>query len=438
MAELPNDPKGAELEDSVSAHLASRGCYVETTIKEVSPDEILELDVVWTDYRKDPEERHPVEVKSGQWGLGDVFKFYGWTRYLDLEPGQFIHKKDCDHDAASVAHVHDKTGIVFLKVADVDAAKEQLKAFGLPEPAEPWLPSIWRFSFWTRRRLVKSLGFAIDRGGCPESAKAAKRYLRLVNDAVFFLPDVRDRIEKLLETHFAHQMLGRSAGLELETKKVELGNPPNTATFRRALFEGKHFPVQACLYIEHRARLYIMKALVDYWLAKQRGQLADRTKKILLGGKVIYQQAPGISNAMENALSKLSVAKSFRLFPAFWQTFLWSWGGFLLKDHLEDEYAQLARETGVPVDEIPLALTAFDEIFPINGGWLRDANDGGRRVLILMPAAMRGIGAHRRRITAGEKEFRELELKDEVKMELARDNGAAATLLDGNEQDLTA
>ena len=93
MASLAKDPKGWELEDFVAAHFVSRGCYVETGVKERNPDEILELDIVWTDYRKEPQVRHPVEVKSGDWGLGDVFKFYGWTRYLGLEPGQFVHKQ---------------------------------------------------------------------------------------------------------------------------------------------------------------------------------------------------------------------------------------------------------------------------------------------------------------------------------------------------------
>jgi hypothetical protein len=324
MAVLPDDPKGADLEDLVSAHLATRGCYVETTIKERSPDEILELDVVWTDYRKDPEERHPVEVKSG-WGLSEVFKLNVWSRYLGVEPGQFIHKKNCEHDPASVAHVQAQTGITFLRVTDLTLAEEQFKAFGLPEPAAPWLRDLWRFSFWARRRLVKSLGVAIDAGVCPETAKAAKRYLSLVNDAVFFIPDVRDRIDKLLESHFNHQQLARTAGHEIETKKVEFGDPPDSKAFRRAYFDGKHFPVQACLYVEHRARLYIMKALVDYWLAVQRGELKDRPRSVLLiNGKVVTQQQFGISNAMEKALTRLSAAKSFRLFPVFWQTFLWS------------------------------------------------------------------------------------------------------------------
>jgi hypothetical protein len=437
MAELPKDPVGADLEDWVSAHFASRGCYVETSIKERSPDEILELDVFWTDYRKDPEQRHPVEVKSGAWGLGDVFKFYGWTRYLDLEPGEFVHKQPCEHDPASLKRVESKTRIAFMHVAELQNAEEQFKAFGLPEPAIGWLPGLWRFSFWARRRLVKSLSRAIGSGVCPESAKAAKKYLTLVNDAVFFIPDVRDRIERLLATHFGHQQLGKSAGHEIETQKVEFENPPNTRTFARAWFDGQHFPVQACLYVEHRARLYIMKALVDYWLAKGRGGVPDRKKNVvLMGDKVLASQPIGITNAMEKGLAKLSASKNFRLFPVFWQTLLWSWGGFLLNDHIDEEFAQLERETGVPKDEIPLALEAFDEIFPIQGGWFRNVDGGRCRVLILMPAVLRGLGAHRRRISKGVKEFKELGYAETTKGAMAKDNNALANLLDCAEQDL--
>ena len=87
MADLSKDPKGWELEDFVAAHFVSRGCYVETGIKERLPDEILELDIVWTDYRIEPPIKHPVEVKSGDWHLGDVFKFFGWTNYLKFRAG---------------------------------------------------------------------------------------------------------------------------------------------------------------------------------------------------------------------------------------------------------------------------------------------------------------------------------------------------------------
>jgi hypothetical protein len=105
-------------------------------------------------------------------------------------------------------------------------------------------------------------------GRCPESAKAAKEYLRLVNDAVFFVSNLQDRIDRLLSTHFGHQQLGKSAAYELQTKKVDFEKPPETQSFRRAYYWGEHFPVQSCLYVEHRARLYILKALTDHWLAK--------------------------------------------------------------------------------------------------------------------------------------------------------------------------
>ena len=64
------------------------------------------------------------------------------------------------------------------------------------------------------------------------------------------------------------------------------------------------------------------------------------------------------------------------MFPLFWQVFLWSWGGFLLTDCVDEQYEKLSQETGVPIAEIPLALQAFDKLFPTPGGWFRElAND---------------------------------------------------------------
>jgi hypothetical protein len=199
LAELAKDPKNLELEDFVSAHFVSRGCYVEQGIKERNPDDILELDIVWTDYRNEPQTRHPVEVKSGLWGLGEVFKFYGWTQYLGLEPGQFVHKEPCGRlDLASLKHVQARTGITFVHVPKPEEAETHFTAIGLPEPAWADLPEIWRFSFWAQRRLLKSLGEAIRAEVCPESAKAAKKYHHLINDAVLNYSTPTSDIENLV------------------------------------------------------------------------------------------------------------------------------------------------------------------------------------------------------------------------------------------------
>lgn len=427
-AELPADPTGLELEDYVAAHFLSRGCYVETGVKERSPDELLELDIVWTNYRVDPPTAHPVEVKSGDWGVGDVFKFFGWTNYLGIEPGQFIFRQPCGRlNEASLAHLEKNTKVRLLHMPDSKDLDKHLTSLGLPTPASAELPDIWRFAFWAQRRLLKSLNEAIKQGIGRGSAKVAKEYHQLINDAVFFVPDVRDRIGDLLGAHLSHQQLGRSFANELESGTVELATPPETQAFRTALYNGRLFPVQACLYLAHRARLYILKALIDYWLAVERGDIPKRTLKF--GRILIDFTSKELSQAMVNAVDELSAAKSFRYFGVFWQVFLWSWGGFLLTDRIDEEYAALAEETGVSIDEIPLALTVFDKIFPVPNGWFRTPANDSRRVLMLMPAAMRGIGAHRRRMRADVKSYTALGYNDATAWRMTSDNDAAYRLL---------
>ena len=70
---------------------------------------------------------------------------------------------------------------------------------------------------------------------------------------------------------------------------------------------------------------------------------------------------------------------------------MWSGGGFLLADRQDGEYQRLSEETGVPVSEIPSALTALDKLFPVSGGWFRQPSGSQRRVLMMMPAALRGM-----------------------------------------------
>jgi hypothetical protein len=178
----------------------------------------------------------------------------------------------------------------------------------------------------------------------------------------------------------------------------------------------------------HRARLYILKAIVDYWLARERGEIKKTTIKF---GKTLIDLTSGrLSQAMAAGADELSSARSFRMFAVFWQVFLWSWGGFLLLDRLDQEYADLAKETGVEIQEIPIALSAFDKLFPTTTGWFRTPSNDSRRVLILMPAAIRGIGAFRRIVRREVEEFAHLGYLDGTTGRMASDNNAGARLLD--------
>jgi hypothetical protein len=435
MANLPKDPTGWELEDFVAAHFVSRGCYVETGVKERNPDELLELDLVWTDYRKEPPTQSPVETKSGDWRLGDVFKFYGWTQYLGLKPGAFVFIQPNGRlKQQSLDHIAQRTGMQLVHVPAPADFEKHFKRLGLPEPSGKALTEIWRFSFWAQRRLLRSLSEAIRQGVCRECSKAAKEYHQLINDAVFFIPDVQERIGALISAHFEHQHLGASAALERETGKVEFANPPQTSTFQHAAYRGEHFPIQACLYLAHRARLYILKAIVDYWLARERGEIKKTVFKF--GDALVDLTGGRLSGAMAKGLDELSVVQSFRMFPVFWQVFLWSWGGFLRKDRQDEEFADLANETGVEIKDIPVALTAFDRLFPVTGGWFREPDNDSRRVLMLMPAAMRGIGGFRRLAKANVSAYRDLGFKDQTAGRIASDHNAGARLLDSEDEAL--
>jgi hypothetical protein len=121
--------------------------------------------------------------------------------------------------------------------------------------------------------------------------------------------------------------------------------------------------------------------------------------------------------------------KSFAQLPTFWQALMWSWGGFILADREKQEFELLARETGILVEEIPTALTAFDKLFPVPGGWFRQPKYDQRRVLMQMPAVLRGMGAVRRLAMYAVDRYDKLGYKDSTASHMAQDHNAGARLL---------
>jgi hypothetical protein len=328
-------------------------------------------------------------------------------------------------------------GIRVIHVEDLENVEERFAVLGLPTPAEPSLPKLWRFSFWAQRRLLRSLGVAIEADKCPTSARVAKDYIKLINDAVFFEPDVRTRVATLVEAHLRHRWLGKTAANEIAGSGAIFENPPDCPAFKNALFYGSHFPVQACLYLAHRARLAILKAAVDYVIAKGLGQLSVPAEQIFdpvldMGDFLLLYQA------FLEAVDTLSKAPSFRLYPMFWQVFLWGWGGFILTDRKDVEYQALAGQTGVPVEEIDTALSAFDLLFPIEGSWFAQPDGDSRRLLKLMPAAMRGLGAFSRLARYEKDKYSDLGFSDDTARRMASDHNTGARLLEADDGGLVS
>lgn len=438
MASLSDNPLEAEFEDYVAAHIASRGMFVETGVTERDPRDVLELDVVWTDYRNLPPVRNAMELKSKGWGLGDFFRFCGWLKYIGITEASFVFRGLPDQTPIDLMNrLGAKVGIRPVHLEDLSTTDERLAGLGLPPIAGESLPQVWRYSFWTQRRLLFALSKAVEKKVCPEAAKAAKDAAKLFNDAVFFEPDVGTRAAMLLEEHLKKRYLASAAALEIEGKPIDFDTNVETATFKSALYKGAHIPVQSCLFVSHRGRLAALKAAVDYVLQKHGPGLPKKVINIL--GREYDISELELHGAFKSVIGYLEKQNTTPRYAIFWQQFLWAWGGFILLDKKDEEYAALSAETGVPVTEIDAALACFDILFPRASGkpWLATHKGDNRLLLALMPAAMRGVGAFARLLRYGKKEHHELGLTgDYTWRDLASDQNAAARLLSNDDAEL--
>src|SRR5262249_28937671 len=111
-----------------------------------------------------------------------------------------------------------------------------------------------------------------DRRAAPEreGPLAVLVYHDLVNDHAFFLKDPAERLRRLYQAYRAHPKLSAAVAAEqggaafAEALSGARGCPGGAdRVFAEALYEGKHPCVQASFYVEHRARLSILKAAVD-------------------------------------------------------------------------------------------------------------------------------------------------------------------------------
>ena len=431
---LSENPQGAELEDFIAAHLASRNIFVETGVTERDPKDILELDVVWTDYSHQPECRYPVEVKSGDWGLSDIFKFYGWIKYLGLTSGLFTCTRVNNRtDEDSIKRLCDRLGVTFFHIDTLENISDLFNELGFGHPVNECLPDMWRHSFLVQRRLLRSISLAVKQGLCPKSGSAAKDYFKLINDAIFFEPDVRSRVNALLDSHFKHPRLAKSAAAEIAGVKADFENPPDTKQFRSALYDGVYYPVQACMYLSHRAKLAITKSCVDYIVADEMGILPN--KKIQIFNRVLDPDRV-LHDAFKSITAKLRESENYQVYPIFWQAFLWRWGGFVLMDRIDDEYEAMSGETGLPVDEIDGAINLWNELFP-GADWFVTPNKDCRKMLKLMPACIRGLGANTRLTQYNATDYTELGLPDDTANRMTTDHNSTTRLLEAGEEILT-
>ena len=95
----------------------------------------------------------------------------------------------------------------------------------------------------------------------------------------------------------------------------------------------------------------------------------------------------------------------------------------------------LSQKTGIPSEEIPNALKAYQIIFPMRNGWFtNDSQNSNIMQLKLFPVPFAGIGANYRRLIYTEtKKFKDLKFdKEDTLNTLIKWNNLTAEILQKN------
>jgi len=410
----PIPSAGRELEDYVAGLFLSAGYFIEKGVHERDDTDVLELDTVATKYDAPGPSAVLVEAKGGRWGFPDIFKIVGWMHYLGINKGGFF-VKDRTIDLAAVHQRVAPLGVSLVDLGDFRNPGACFRKAGFGEICDPRLPGLWRYSFWVERCLLDRLRAQKRAEPGSKGPTTALLYHDFINDHVFFIKDVGERLGLLYEAYRSHPKLSCALATEMGGGVF---NATTTRTrervFAEAMYAGKHPAVQASFYIEHRARLSILKTAID--LACHAGAAASRLGEL--------------PATFRDGLRVLRERPSFRRYALLWQVFLWGFGGFYLADRVDEEFACLSEQTGIPISEIGLGLEAFDVLFPLReGSWIVPIRNTAIRAVKMVPMPFRGVGAFQRLKRAQARTYREFGYSDHTSRELVQWHNSAVALL---------
>ena len=412
----PVPHSGRELEDYVAGMFQAAGYFVEKNIRQRDVSDVLELDAVATSYDGLVPRSVLAEAKGGRWGFPDIFKVAGWMAYLGIERGGFFVKEGAGLGARDVGRIHRKVaplGVSLIDLGDFSDPSARLGEGGFRSLVSPLLLEVWRISFWVERTLLDKV--RVERRAQPSRSgpQEVLLYHDLVNDHVFFIKDVAERLRRIYAAYRSHPKLSAALAAELAGGPFVLdartarrdatpGAPPwgrpGDRVLAEAMFEGKHPTIQGSFYVEHRARLSILKAAIDLACLAAAGQLPQRD-----AAREAFAALPA---TFREGFRTLRSRPSFRRYAQLWQVFLWGLGGFYLVDREAEEFGWLSAQTGIPVDEIGEGLRAFDHLFPLGqGSWIAPVRGTTMRLAKMMPMAFRGVGAVQRLRRAGAKNY---------------------------------
>jgi len=432
---LPDLPKGKEFEEYISAYFQSAGYYIERNIIERGPEEVLELDIIITDYCPSLPQIKLLEVKSGDWGFSDLFKMRGWMDHLNISNGIFIVSKEKDN-IEFFKEKAKKLNIDLITIPSISESKKALSEIINDSTIEDVDISVWRFSYWVERNLLHRLNRKKKSHQNIKCFKALEDYYYELNSGIFFTENIVEKVYKLYSTFQKYPHISAKTGNELIGKPFDEdydSMPKNT--YEETYYKCSYNDIQISTFIEHRARLAILKNAIDYKLYKKAGdenKIRDLPFLRISGINFEVSLIDLLPSSFKEGLEKISENKYFHKYPIFWQWFMWIFGGFILKDYEEKEYEFLSQKTGIPIDEVSAALESYQILFPKDDGWFIDLSPKSNiKIMKMFPVPFMGIGANfRRLIYTGFKEFENLKLTgDHTLDDLIKWNNLAVQVL---------
>lgn len=397
--QLPQLPQDEYYEDLIAAILCAGGFYVEKRIDLREPTNVLELDIVTSKYYNDHVDKKLAEVKSKDWKFGDVFKVRGWMDYLNMTDASFIclntTKQDFTQMQQVAANLH--ISLLDLQIANNNIEDQDLLADYKISVTNTKLftcaVGALRFAFVLERTMLNKylIPMVKDPNGL-SACKSIRDFIYTVCEHSFFQNNPNARLREVFQAFIDHKKITARLDTEKRTGVYESADNADLSneSFSYLFYESpaEKSPLHLALYAELVCRQTMLQLCVEeiYRDSSLNGFMRTLERMVL---------PENIKNGMQDLSTK---HQYFYLYPHFWQTFIFLFGGFVLTDKIDEEYKMLSEITGVPVDKIDEALSAFDILFPISGSWLFDKKNSNIKILQFMPLQIAGVGANFRRV----------------------------------------
>ena len=398
---LPMIPKDKYYEDYVAAILNTGGYYLQRSVHHYEGNiEMLELDVVATKISSDKVEKTIIEIKSGNWGIKDVFKVSGWLQYLQLKDslGVFVFQNDVsEHEYRMMNKVAETLKIHLIpnnRKDDGSIDDNLLKdEFSIDiNDIHKSVISSFRYAFNLERIFLDYLHEYERKYPEFETPKKVYNYLRELNDKSFLYQEPISRLKFLCDLSYEHRFIGaimyneiKGNGLKSPDERPDFGSDYFNIFFEKPDdFIHIHVAQHATLL----NKLYVLETIIEYIVQNNKA-----TEDDIISNFILQTNISALNRNIQEFIDKLKNKPNYHLYPYLWQVFLYVFGGFILENKKEEEYNLLSQITKLPKENIDDAFFVWDELFPYNKGWFQQPQKNSNiKLLKMLPAPLYGIG----------------------------------------------